>query len=137
MLKMKGKQKSKRLNKKTFVSLQQLQQNVTAGYPTSNPKSHEKDRNGHTAIFKAYEINFSNKNYVPYLQMSFEKNKNKYSKIFFKAIKANRKTFDKKLDKLGEEMVGDIKATLQQTQKSPPTNNKGCIFGAVSYIKAK
>lgn len=137
-MKVKGKLKSKKLNKKTFVSLQQLEQKVVAGYPTSNPKSHEKDENGHSAIFKAYQINFSNQNYVPYLQMSFANNINKYSKLYLKTLKfSSKKDFEKRLDKLGEEMVSDIKQTLKNTQTSPPSNKKGCIFGAVSFVKVK
>lgn len=45
------------------------------------------------------------------------------------------KNIDQKLDDLGAEMVKDIKHTLSGIQHSPVSNAKGCIFGAISYVR--
>ena len=54
-------------------------------------------------------INFSDKKFVPYLQISFEKNKLNYQKSFKVIAKMPPKKQDKAFDKLGKKMVADIK----------------------------
>ncbi len=129
-----ARQKSKSFNKKLFEEIKKLQTKIKAGYPQENKKTHELDNNGYSALYKANEINFSNKNFIPYLQISFEDNKIKYQKRFMQIAKAT-KNIDQKLDDLGAEMVKDIKHTLSGIQHSPVSNAKGCIFGAISYVR--
>ncbi len=137
-MKFKGKLKSQKLDKKKFLSLKEMHQHIKAGYPPENPQSHEKDENGQTAIYKAHQLNFANKNFIPYLRISLNNNKNKYSKVLKQTLKFSQsKTFEKRLDKLGMEMVTDIQSTLEEIQTSPVSSKAGCIYGAVSFIRIK
>jgi hypothetical protein len=132
-MRIKAKLKSKKLNTKLFKDLKRLESSIKAGYPENNPKSHEKDLNGDSALYKAYEINFSNKNFIPYLQISYENNIIKYKKSFVKIAKSKVKKQDKEKKKLGEVMVKDIKNTISSIQYTPVSTSRGCIFGAVSF----
>jgi len=132
-MRIKAKLKSKRLNAKLFKDLKRLESTIKAGYPDKNPKSHEKDLNGDSALYKAYEINFSNKNFIPYLQISYDNNIIKYKKSFVKIAKSKVRKQDKEKKKLGEIMVKDIQNTISSIQYTPVSTNKGCIFGAVSF----
>lgn len=126
----------KRFNSKAFQALRDMQGRVKAGYPASLPSSHEADQNGHTPIQKAYAINYTDKNFIPFLLISFEQNKNKYQRQFISALKfTDPKKREKKIDLIGEGMAKDIKNTLSTIQKSPTSSNKGCLFGAVKFIK--
>ena len=134
-MRLKAKVKSKKFYKQVFEDIKKLETRIKAGYPKENPISHEEDTNGYSAIHKANEINFTNKNFIPYLQISFEDNKIKYQKRFMQIAKQGNKNIDKKLDKLGNEMVDDIKHTLAGIQHSPTSNSKGCIYGSVSFVR--
>lgn len=126
----------KRFNAKVFADLKTIQGKVKAGYPASLPSSHETDANGHTPLQKAHAINYTNKNFIPFLLISFDQNKNKYQKQFLRALKfRDPKKREKKIDLIGEEMVQDIKDSLSAIQQSPTSSNKGCLFGAIKYIK--
>lgn len=126
----------KRFNSKVFADLKNLQGRVKAGYPVALPSSHEADSNGHTPLQKAHAINYTNKNFIPFLLISFDKNKNKYQKQFLRALKFNDPAKrEKKIDLIGAEMVQDIKDTLSEIQQSPTSSNKGCLFGAVKFVK--
>jgi hypothetical protein len=132
-----AKLKSQKLNKKIFQDIKKLETKIKAGYPKENPQSSAVDKNGYSATHKAYKINYENKNFVPYLQISYENNKIKYQKRFMTIAKQGNKKLDKKLDKLGSEMVSDIKHTLAGIQHSPTSNSTGCIFGALSFVRIK
>lgn len=134
-MRLKAKVKNKTLYKQVFADLKKLETKIKAGYPTENSQSHEVDKNGYSAVYKANQINFTDKNFIPYLQISYEDNKIKYQKRFMQIAKQSNKNLDKKLDKLGNEMVEDIKHTLSGIQHSPTSNNKGCIYGAVSFVR--
>lgn len=126
----------KRFNTKVFEDLKKIQGRVKAGYPASLPSSHEADQNGHTPLQKAHAINYTDKNFIPFLLISFDQNKNKYQKQFISALKfTDPKKREKKIDLIGEGMVEDIKDTLSTIQKSPLSSNKGCLFGAVKFTK--
>lgn len=136
-MRIKAKLKSKKINTKLFKDLKKLEKSVKAGYPKENPETFERDLNGDSAIEKAHAINFSNKNFIPYLQISYENNKIKYQKSFKQIAKSDIRKQGKKLDKLGETMVKDIKGTLENIQYTPVSTNKGCIYGAVSFTVVK
>jgi len=125
--------KSKKINTKILRDLKNLETKINAGYPAKSQASNEKDLNGATVLEKAYEINFSNKNYTPYLQNSYNNNIIKYKKEFVKIAKSKATKQIKKLDKLGEEMVNDIKEEISRTQTTPSSPNQGCIYGSVSF----
>lgn len=134
-MRLKAKVKSKKFYKEVFQDIKKLETRIKAGYPDENSISHDEDKNGYSAIYKANEINFTSKNFIPYLQISFEDNKIKYQKRFMQIAKQSNKNIDKKLDKLGNEMVDDIKHTLAGIQHSPTSNNTGCIYGSVSFVR--
>lgn len=133
-MKIKTKIKSKKLNKNLFRQIEALEGKIKAGYPKENPETHEKDENGHTSLFKATEINFSEKNYIPYLQIVWEDNKIKYKKKFASIAKQPIKKQPKLLDSLGSEMVKDIRQTLFNIQVAPQ-DKKGCIYGSVTFVR--
>jgi len=132
-----AKLKSKKLYAKVFKDLKNLETRIKAGYPENNPASHEKDLNGDSAIEKAHAINFSNKNFTPYLQVSYQNNIIKYKNSFVHIAKSPAKKQAKKLDKLGDVMVKDIQETISTIQLTPYSKNKGCIYGAVSSTRVK
>jgi len=136
-MRVKAKLKSKRLDKKLFADLKKVEGKIKAGYPEENPQTHERDQNGYSAIEKAHAINFSDKNFQPYLQISFTRNKIKYQKRFTLIARLSPRKQNSKLEILGEEMVSDIKETLAQFKASPLLTSKGCLFGAVSYKRVK
>ncbi|MBL1293362.1 MAG: hypothetical protein COB61_005775 [Thiotrichales bacterium] len=132
-----AKLKSKKLNKKLYNDLKKIAGKINAGYPKENSESHELDTNGYSALDKAYAINYANKDFIPYLQISYENNKLKYQKRFKQIVRLNPSKQKKQLDNLGAEMVEDIKETLSSIQFSPTSNNAGCIYGAVSFVRVK
>ena len=134
-MRLKAKAKSKKLNKKLYNDLKKLEGKLKAGYPKENPQSHELDKNGMSAIDKAYEINYANKNFTPYLEISYTHNKIKYKKRFTLIAKQKPKKQGKLLEKLGEEMVDDIQSVLANVKESPLLTGSGLIFGAVSYVR--
>lgn len=134
-MRLKAKLKSKNFHKKVFQDLKKLETRLKAGYPDENSISHDVDTNGFSATDKAHKINYTDKNFIPYLQISFEDNKIKYQKRFMQIAKQGNKNINKKLDKLGNEMVDDIKHTLAGIQHSPTSNSKGCIYGSVSFVR--
>lgn len=136
-MRLKGTLKSSKLNKKLYSDLKKLEGKVKAGYPKENSKSTELDSNGYSAIHKAYEINYANQNFIPYLQIAYQNNIIKYKRKFKAIAKSSARSQDKKLDKLGLEMVNDIKSTIKEIQHSPASNSKGCIFGAVTFSRVK
>lgn len=136
-MRIKGKLKKQKLNSKIFKDLQKMEGKIKAGYPKENSKSHDTDQNGFSALYKANEINFSDKNFKPYLQISYGDNIIKYKKSFVRIAKLAHSKQDKKLNKVGEEMVKDIKSTLSDIQASPISNNKGCIYGSVTFSRVK
>lgn len=136
-MKINAKIKSSKFKKKIFEDLKKLSCKIKAGYPKENSSSSELDKNGFSALEKAYDINFANKNHIPYLLISFENNKLKNQKRFKQIVKMKPASQPKELDKLGEEMVKDIQKTLLSIQVSPASNNQGCIYGAVSHFRVK
>jgi hypothetical protein len=134
-MRVKPKLKKSNLNKKLFANLKNLEGSLKAGYPAENPQTHEKDLNGYSALEKAHALNFSDKNFKPYLQISFVKNKIKYQKKFILIARSHPRKQNSQLEILGKEMVKDIKASLAQLQSSPISLSKGCIYGSISYIK--
>lgn len=136
-MRVKTKVKSKSFNKKLFADLKAQEQRIKAGYPKESPSSHEKDVNGFTALEKAYEINFANKDFIPYLQIAYTKNKIKYHKKYIKIASLPPKQQGKMLDKLGADMVNDIKQSLANYKFSPLLTGKGLLFSAISFKRVK
>ena len=110
------------------------QNNGLRGYIKESKETFEEDLNGHTPLFKATEINFSEKNYIPYLQIVWEDNKIKYKKKFASIARQPLKKQPKLLDSLGGEMVKDIRQTLFNIQVAPQ-DKKGCIYGSVTFVR--
>lgn len=129
--------KSEKINKALFSDLKKMAQRIKAGYPAENPQTHAKDKNGFSALEKAIAINISDKNFRPYLQISYTKNKIKYQKTFINIIKMPPNKQEKALDLLGKEMVTDIKGSLAQLKLSPLSTSQGNIYGAISFIRVK
>lgn len=129
--------KKLKFNKKVFTDLKKLETKIKAGYPYENPETFEQDKNGFSAIYKANEINFTNSNFKPYLLISLNNNKIKYKKNFVFIAKSSQKKQIPLLNKLGADMVKDIKKTIKNNQLSPASNNKGCIYGSVTFAKVK
>jgi len=136
-MRLSGKLKHQKLNKNIFKDIQKLATKIKAGYPDENPQSHAPDKNGYSATEKAYKINFTDINFVPYMQISYESNKIKYQKRFINIAKNGNRNLDKKLNQLGAEMVEDIKHTLAGIQHSPISTAQGCIYGALSFKRFK
>jgi len=128
---------SKKLDKKIFTDIKKLEGRLKAGYPDENPKSSEQDTNGYTAQQKAYAINYSDANFIPYLQISHERNKVKYQKKFKWIAKRPPKQHARLLDDLGSEMVDDIKQSIAENKLSPLLEGPGSIYGSVSFVKVK
>ncbi len=133
-MKLNSRLKSKKIKKDIFKQIVDLEGKIVAGYPKESKKTHEIDENGDSVIFKVTEINFSNKNYIPYLQIVWENNKIKYKKKFASIAKQPLKHQSKMLNSLGDEMVKDIRQTLFKIQVAPQ-DKVGCIYGAVSFIR--
>ena len=136
-MRLKAKLKKTKLNPKVLKNLKSLQSSLKAGHPAEAKETHEKDKNGFTVAYKAYEINYSSKNYKPYLQISYLKNAKKYKKLFKNLAKKPAKTKAQNINKIGAEMVQDIKNTLHQTQLSPIGTTIGRLFGAITFVKNK
>ncbi len=136
-MRIKTKLKSQKIRKNTIESLKKLETKISAGYPSNNPASYEKDLNGDIAIEKAYKINFTDKKFTPFLQVSYQNNISKYKKTFTGIVKSPIKKQNKKLDLLGKNMVEDIKETISITQLTPSSTNKGCIYGTVNFERVK
>lgn len=132
-MRIKAKIKTKKLDKKLFADIKKLEGKLKAGYPAENPQTHEKDKNGFSALEKSHAINFTDPNFKPYLQISYTKNKIKYQKRFKLVARMSPSKQSAGLEILGAEMVADIKNTLALFKASPLLTDKGCIFGAISY----
>ena len=61
-MKVNSKLKSKKFNQNLFRQIEALEGKIKAGYPKESKETFEEDLNGHTPLFKATEINFSEKN---------------------------------------------------------------------------
>ena len=133
-MKINSKLKSKKFNQNLFRQIEALEGKIKAGYPKESKETFEEDLNGHTPLFKATEINFSEKNYIPYLQIVWEDNKIKYKKKFASIARQPLKKQPKLLDSLGGEMVKDIRQTLFNIQVAPQ-DKRGCIYGSITFVR--
>ena len=136
-MRLKAKLKRHKLNPKVLENLKSLELSLRAGHPKEAKETHEVDENGHSVAFKAYEINFSHKGYKPYLQVSFLENKTKYKKMFKNLASNSQKNPKKNIDKIGHEMVQDIRGTIKRFQLSPVGTTIGRIYGAVVFVHSK